>query len=169
MALVVEDGTGKSDAESYASVAYADTYNTNYISSSAWSAASDTEKEVALRRATQYIDSEWGMKWGGERRLTTQALDWPRSFAYYADGRSIDSDEIPNRLQQACCQLAVDALSTPLLETSDPAAGVIKESVKLGPISETKEYAGAKTSLRSYSMAHSLLSALTGLGGVYRV
>ena len=51
MSLVVEDGTGKADAESYISVADADTYHSNRGNTD-WAALTTTEKEQLLRGAT---------------------------------------------------------------------------------------------------------------------
>ena len=67
MSLIVEDATGLSTAESYLSVANADTYHASYTGSTAWSGASTGTKERALRRATQYLDSVYGGRWLGER------------------------------------------------------------------------------------------------------
>ena len=53
--MVVEDGTGLSNADSFVSVAYADTYfSTRGVS--AW--ASLTNKEALLIKATDYITTK---------------------------------------------------------------------------------------------------------------
>lgn len=57
MALIVEDGTGLADAESYLSVADADTYHADR-NNEAWQDYSTAEKEAALRKATQYITGD---------------------------------------------------------------------------------------------------------------
>ena len=53
MTLVIEDGTGKSNAESYISVADADTYHSNRGNTD-WAALTTAEKERLLRIATDY-------------------------------------------------------------------------------------------------------------------
>ena len=55
MTLIVEDGTGKSDAESFASVASADAQMTA-LGITIWTSLVTEEKEQALRRATQYME-----------------------------------------------------------------------------------------------------------------
>ena len=74
MALVVEDGTGLSTAESYISVADADTYHSDR-GNALWT-GTDAVKEEALRQATEYLDATYD--WKGSISLTTQALNWPR-------------------------------------------------------------------------------------------
>jgi len=81
MALTVEDGTGLSSADSYTSLADAESYIENYKGvNSAWDAASDSEKEVAARVATAYLDGLYD--WDGSVGSSAQALGWPRNYAY---------------------------------------------------------------------------------------
>ena len=80
MSLIVEDGTGRADAESYASVSVADAYHTAR-GNTAWAALATTAlKEAALRKATDYLGQTYGLRWKGYRMTTTQALDWPREL-----------------------------------------------------------------------------------------
>lgn len=126
MALVAEDGTGKSDANSYISLADAETYFTNRGIPAAWSAATNAEKEAALVSATQFIDAnyEWAT---GVIGSETQALGWPRSGAYDRFGRSISSTVVPPRVEDACCEASLRALSGDLL--ADQTQKVIEEEV----------------------------------------
>ena len=57
--FIVEDGTGKSDANSYITEAAADQYVENHSGDAAWLAGQQADKEKALRLATQYIDNEY--------------------------------------------------------------------------------------------------------------
>lgn len=99
MALVVEDGTGLSTAESYISVADADTYIAAYKgANTTWDDATEGAKEIAARQATQYLDGVYN--WKGEILLSTQALDWPRQNVYDELGEEITG--IPVCLEQAC-------------------------------------------------------------------
>lgn len=102
MSIVVEDGTGLSTAESYISVADADTYVAAYHGADAtWDGASDTAKEVAARQATQYLDGIG--RWKGVKEFSTQALDWPRQFAY--DETNTAYDGVPTKLEQATAEV----------------------------------------------------------------
>ena len=102
MALIVEDGTGLSTAESYISVADADTYIAAYRGANAtWDAAADATKEVAARQATKYLDGT--NAWKGQKEFSTQALGWPRVYAYDETGTAYDG--IPTALEQATAEV----------------------------------------------------------------
>ena len=104
MAIIVEDGTGLTTAETFVSVADADAYHLA-MNNATWTGA-EAVKESALRRAAQYIDTRYRYK--GERKNLNQALEWPRAF-YESDGRA-ESWPVPN-LKAACCEAALRALS----------------------------------------------------------
>jgi len=86
ISLVVEDGTGRSNANSYLSVEDADSYHANLTQSAAWESAALAAKQSALIAATQYLDCEYGGLWRGVRAHEGQALAWPRSDAQDDDG-----------------------------------------------------------------------------------
>ena len=104
MALIVEDGTGKSDAESYLSVATADTISAERNDPSAWTALGTAPKESALRYATEYLDGKY--KWSGGVSVLDQALGWPRAVAYDWEDRMQDSDIVPVRVEIATWETA---------------------------------------------------------------
>ena len=141
MAIIVEDGTGKTDAESYISVADATTYFTN-IGNTAWAAlASDAVREACLRKATAYMLGKYRPMWEGSRKSTTQALDWPRSLVPIKDAPNLyggsqsyyDDASVPAAVAQACASLALRAATSDLL--ADQTRTV--SSVTVGPISTT--------------------------------
>lgn len=76
MALVVEDGTGLTNANSFVSVADADTYLADR-GRTAWAALTTQQKEAALINATDFLNAAFG--WVGYRNTATQALAWPRT------------------------------------------------------------------------------------------
>ena len=130
MALVVEDGTGLSTAESYISVVDASTYHTAR-GNATWAAlASDTVREQALRKATDYMGAVYGLRWSGDRVLAAQALDWPR-YNVAVHGFSVDSDVVPTAVANACAELALRAAADDLL----PDIGAQVKSETVGPIS----------------------------------
>lgn len=133
MALVVETGTGSATAESYISVADASTYHTNR-GNSAWAAlASDTVREQSLRKATDYMEQVYRLRWLGYRVTITQALSWPRDevqrldltllnqYSYY------ENNVVPPEVKNACAELALKAASGELLP--DLGQGVIRKKV----------------------------------------
>lgn len=155
MALTVEDGTGLVGADAYISVANADTY---FLASAnaTWAAATDPDKEVAIVKATRYMEKRFGTKWKGLIASSEQALGWPRRYVYDERGTEL-ADQVPVQIARACAEYAVQALINPLIpETVYPIAdgapvpfGRINRKVeKVGPIYEETYYStsGAHTS-----------------------
>lgn len=114
MALITEDGTAKADAESLASVAFADTHHANR-GNTAWAGLTTASKEAALRKATDHIGAVYGLRWDGRRVSDTQALDWPRydvpkrEGAYSRIAAYYVSNQVPAAVQRACAELALRA------------------------------------------------------------
>jgi hypothetical protein len=111
--LVVEDGTGKPDANSYASINTADTYHSDR-GNVAWAAATG-DKSAALIRATQYIEGKYRGRWPGVRlrfpsfiaASEVQALSWPRYGALDFEGFPILPNQIHAALVNATCEAAL--------------------------------------------------------------
>jgi len=157
MTLIVENGSGLSTAESFASVSAADTRlaaqgNTN------WAGLTTTEKEQALRRATQYMEQAYRQRWQGSRLNGTQALSWPRSWVT-VDGYAVASDSVPADIANACIDLAFKAAAGDL--NADLSPPVIRE--KVGPI-ET-EYAAHGPERTRYPAIDMMLAPYLGRGG----
>ena len=125
--LIVEDGTGLANSESYISVAYADDYHLKRGNQS-WGQMSPTRKEQLLRQASDYITYVFGPSFVGIRAVTGQAMAWPRQLS---DGGYLYSLGVPIEVQQATAELALVANSTPLLPNQ---TSVAKKKVKVGPI-----------------------------------
>lgn len=156
MTLIVEDGSGKTDSESYASVAEADTYHTNF-GNTGWTGTT-IAKEVALRNATQFLDTEYHRLWKGARVDDDQALDWPRAFIQDEDGFAIESDIVPVKLKNAAIELALSALTESLAPNQSSPVGSIKRTRKKLAIMETEtEYAGGASQRKMYRKAADLL------------
>lgn len=154
MAFTVEDGTGKSDANSYVSVANADAYFTEQGTPTEWAAASNTEKENALVTATRYIEARY--RWvTGEIKSTTQALGWPRLDAEDRYDRTIDSSVIPQQLKDAVCEAAQKVLEGEDL-LADTEARVSSEAV--GDISVS--YDTNHPTTKRYRLIDALLAGL---------
>jgi hypothetical protein len=115
VSLTVEDGTGLPGADAYASRASVLAYWTARADP-AFGAATAEVQDAAIRRATQFLDIEWGPRFRGERESATQALEWPRTEAGH-DG------VVPPRLIHATAELAKLALAGPL-----GGAGVVEAS-----------------------------------------
>ena len=113
--LINEDGSGRSDANSYASVADGDAYHDGHLYATAWTAAVLANKEKALAMATRLIDAEYHFH--GTRTHDSQALQWPRYKCPDRDNAGLwggaafySSDVIPKALINATCELARELL-----------------------------------------------------------
>lgn len=152
MAIEIEDGTAKADAEAYISVADADAYFTAR-GNTAWGALDTSAKEQALRKAADYMEGAYAQRWKGVKYTEAQALSWPRSGAYQ-DGFLIDADTVPVAVQRANAELAVRASADDLLADQEPR---IKQET-IGPISTT--YADGARQSTFYAQVEAMLSGL---------
>src|SRR5688572_12267975 len=109
LVLIKEDGTGKVDANSYASVADGDAYYDGHLYATAWTAATLANKEKALVFATRLIDAEY--QFAGWKSHESQALQWPRGSCLDPDGtEDLPSDAVPKAVVDATCELARELL-----------------------------------------------------------
>lgn len=115
--LVVEDGTGKSNANSYASIANGDAYHDAHLYATDWTGATDATKDKALAMATRQLDEKF--RWDGTKESETNALQWPRHGTTDRGGWAIDSDEIPQDLINATAELARLLIGTDRTAESD--------------------------------------------------
>lgn len=160
MALVVEDGTGKSDAESYVSVADVDSYLQSVGKDGDWSNKTQTEKEQALRLGSRYLDFKFRNQWRGFRTHRDQSLAWPRAFVQDEDGFSVDSDVVPSEIKNAAAELAERSLSQALLPDNSDGSRVTQESVTVGPIKESKTYSGGTDSTPEFVEVRAMIGGL---------
>lgn len=159
--FIVEDGSGKADANSYITVADADAYVENHGTETAWIGATQAAKEKALRLATQYIDLKFNFK--GTRNSETQALLWPRFNVYDNDGYNVDYDAIPQKLKDAVVEAALRVIAgDDLLGTISNPGEIKSESKSLGPLSKSVTYVGGKpaSGIKLYPRIKALLSSL---------
>lgn len=101
MALIIEDGSGISNAESYATAAELADYATRY---GVTVPSTEAEQEALLRQAAVQMNV---MVWKGDRANADQALAWPRSNVW-VDGGLIANNYIPARIQYGQMALAAE-------------------------------------------------------------
>jgi hypothetical protein len=175
MALTVEDGTIKEGAESYVTVADADTYHTNRLNA-AWGTATTPAKEAALRKATSYIDWKYVTRWKGQRVFPAQPLMWPRNYVLQFEEEAfigyanqpvyINSSTIPQCLKDAACEAALRALSGELAPDLDRGGKV--NTVRVGNIWQVYE-SGANPNTVYQKIEHLLRSLLNNNNSVQLV
>jgi hypothetical protein len=115
------------DANSYATVAEADTYFAGRLNTEAWA---DADQVAALIQATGWIDQ---FDFRGERAVPMQPLKWPRVFVYDEDGHELPADAVPRPVKRATFEAALALVSA----QSDPFApsplGQFEEA-QVGPL-----------------------------------
>ena len=116
MALVVETGTASATSESFSSVADALAYFTAR-GNTAWLALTTAQQEVALRKATDYMEAVYSQRWAGTRTTSVQALSWPR-YNVFVNGFVTLSSSVPRAVINACSELALRAAAGELLSDS---------------------------------------------------
>ena len=159
MALVHEDGTGKSDAESYLSLVRAAEIAGLLDLTESWGVVAEHEQEALLRQATTFLDGHY--RWRGTIVSTAQALGWPRIDVIDDQGREITSTAVPLALEKSTLFLAVQAKDQ-RLDVTQTGAAVIQ--FKVGPIERT--YAGTgNTGQRKFLETDTLLNGLYRGGG----
>lgn len=97
--MIVENGTGLTNANSFVSVDYAD----DYFSArgvTQWDSLTDDEKEVLLIKATDFVNASY--KWRGKKSTQGQALSFPRTNCIDNDGYKVSG--VPNNLKDAVCE-----------------------------------------------------------------
>ena len=135
MAIIVEDGTIVTNANSYVDVAYVDTFCEG-LGLSAWEEADDDDKETAILRAMAYIE---GMTFKGYKTEDDQSLKWPRDEAVDEDGYAIDDDAIPAVLQSAVSRAAYEEVVSPGILQSNLTRDDFVTSERVDVISITYE------------------------------
>lgn len=159
--IIIETGAGLDDAESYASVAAADARCAS-LGVTAWAALAEGDKEIALRKAAQFM-ATYRTRWAGQRAYQRQALDWPR-YGVAVDGFPVPSNTVPADVVNACIDLAVRAgAGSDLLPDLDTGSNAIKKT-KVGPIED--EYFQNTTDARERFVAvDALLAPYFGTSG----
>lgn len=156
--IIAEDGTVVANANSYLTLAEADTYHIG-LENNAWTDLSAGSRESALRRATTYMVEFYRFKWKGSRKDVDQLLDWPRVDVYLDPAVAGDnitaplaSTIVPAEVMNACASLALSASTDTLYE--DQEQKIIRE--KIGPLDTT--FSEFSPSQKQYSSVNAALS-----------
>ena len=169
--FVVEDGTGKTDANAFETVEEAQTYWD--ARGRDYSCYSDPQIQQAIVRATQYLSESF--QWKGYRTKVRdydepekeQALSWPRIGVTDGEGILVPDDIIPRALKWATSEIAFYELTHP--DAFDPVfeQNRIVDSERVGPLSvsyntDKVSVQGARPQLPTVS---DLLAEYLALGG----
>jgi hypothetical protein len=128
-ALVLEDGSVVSGANTYALRATAIAYLTDRNKGAIFLAASGAVQDAKLIEAREFMDSSYS--WRGQIASDEQETRWPRKCVTDRDGREIASDAIPTAIIYAQIEVAA------LLATGAGVGGSAG-SVAAGPLQRVK-------------------------------
>lgn len=119
MAIVVEDGTGLENADSYVSVADADAYLSVLPSdaTATWYALTETEKENSLKWATRTLDTK--AVYEGTKTYPSASLRWPRSYVCDKDGNEVDDESVPRQITSATVEMVRILLEEDITQGQD--------------------------------------------------
>ena len=153
MTIIVEDGSGVPNANSYGDVAGLTAY------AAARGVTIVGDPEVLLIKSMDVIEGE---SFRGYKSNSEQALSFPR-YGITIDGVVFDSDEIPKQLVEGQYELCIiiDEGNDPLNNTNR-----VKSSVSVGPISVT--YKDGSDEVLTYRYTNKLKDLLTSGGGEIR-
>ena len=168
----LEDGSGKSDATAYASLAEVNAYINNYVrNSSTWTSLSDSDKQNYIVEASQSVDLLWGERFVGYRTYEAQALQFPRTAGYDTDGYAIAGDEVPIQVKRATAEMAWRHLngsgpstttgdSTDIIADTASGKNISEEEVSAGSVSTKTKYNGEKSIRKYYRKIELILAPL---------
>lgn len=131
--IVVEDGTGKADANSYVTLDEANAFFDTVPTTNTWSTKTDDQKNRLCIAATRMLDGCFS--WFGFKINATMALQWPRNLAkdpnqysgvFYRNpqtflGQYYDPAKVPAKIKESTCQLILSILDPTDDRTGDRA------------------------------------------------
>lgn len=104
MSLIVEDGTGVSNANTYIPEIEANALLAEDMYASGWIDLTAEQKEATLKSATRYLDMYFD--YSGDKVYADASLRWPRRGVYDLDGVAVSSGAVPAPVKYATARLA---------------------------------------------------------------
>lgn len=135
MSVTIVATVGSASANSFITEVEVIAYMDARLNASTWTTVSGTtcieDEKTAMVEATRELSAR---HWAGLRVDTTQVLSWPRQWACNPDSPTGDyytTTEIPQRVKDACCELAFQflKLGTTDLAAEDALQGVTQSTI----------------------------------------
>ena len=130
MAATINATLSSASANSYVTLAEANTYFETVPDSSTWDDKTDDQKNRSLISSTRWIDS---LNFYGDRCDTSQALSWPRNN-YHVDRVELTCSAIPADIKYAVYELARALVNDTNSITGNTGDTGLFEEVKLGEL-----------------------------------
>lgn len=163
IAIVIEDGTGKSDADSYQSLddvqAYADAVGKTFDKTET------VKAERACRLATIRLDLDYEDRFPALRMNADQALAFPRGWFYDRNRVLVESETIPKAITDAHAELAIRSYGGDDLFPDTTNRVLTAKTDDTDAYSQTLRYAPAPSGvdgepLKKYPIVDVLLAAI---------
>jgi hypothetical protein len=163
--LIIEDGTGKPDAESYATAEDLAAYA---LKRGAAVPADEAGREVLLVKAMDKL-GEYDARWLGCRASSTQALAWPRRDVWL-NGCRFPLNSVPRELQYAQLAFAIEAKTNDLQKTVTPQdTGPVVEKTVDGAVTVKYANPGKVLPVSAFAKAETLVAVLLKRGGLFAI
>lgn len=148
--FVVEDGTGKPGATSYADIEIADLYMQAWHGGDdQWLEQSDEQKQACLMKGTRFIDSH---DFRGFRLRGNQALQFPRM-----DMETSPISGVPKAVVHATIEAAFRVAKGEDLLPDHSQEIISGTTQTVGPITTQVNFARGKKPAKTYETVHALL------------
>ncbi len=153
MTIIVEDGSGVANANSYVDDAY---FVAFALARGITIPATAELREQLLFKSMDYLES-LRKKYKGCKTYSGQELQWPRENVYI-DYMIFESNLIPSELKKAQCQAAIESISNALFETND---GSNVKKQKLDTL-EVEYFENGSAGVPDFAAVNAYLSELVG-------
>lgn len=161
MPLIVEDGTGVANANSYTTLSQARAYA---LLRGIVLSADDSILTAQIILATDYLES-FALQYVGQPTSYTQSLSWPRKSVQFDPDNPYPSNAIPPQLISAQCQAVIEEFNGITLQPSvDRSQGGFVTESKVGPLDTKYSEKIGTTSEPFLPKVSALLSALLNPG-----
>lgn len=127
-----------------------------------WASKSTEEKEIALQRASDWVDNTYRNRFPGWKvGRRSQEREWPRYNAFDAEDELIPSDVIPVEILNATYEAALREAVTP--GTLAPDQERTLKRIKADTVE--LEYAGGSSQLTTFTVIDGILAGILSAGG----
>lgn len=169
MALIIEDGTGKADANSLATVAQLRTYAAERGASlPPTTTAGNAACEVLLIKAMDRMLAERANYQGEPTYPGVQALPFPR-VGMWIDNWEIPSNEVPRTAIYCQCAFAIEAQTVDLMPTAPANESGPVTNKTVGDISISYANPGSVRRMPAVAKADALLRTLLKRNGLFGI
>lgn len=159
MALTIVATAGATNANSYVTLADAESYMEGRLAVTNWDAATDDNKNRSLRMATDILDQK---AWSGRKTSSSQRLEWPRFGTVDRDGWEYASGAIPRPVEEATYELALSLVDGTYAVAPDDLEKYDRVKLDVLEVVPRKDYQAAQLPDHVQDIVEHLLTAGVG-------